>query len=67
MHLPNQHLARYACLIQTSYVVTAHDLIRYYDALGGDPLIHAPSRHGRLGIRLDTQETAHPAQASNDL
>ncbi|MBD0349330.1 MAG: glycosyltransferase family 4 protein [Thermoleophilia bacterium] len=53
VHLPNHHLARYARAARGPYVVTVHDLIRYFDWRGNLPLIHRPGPHERLGLRLD--------------
>ncbi len=53
LHLPNHHLSRYGPLVGQPYVVTVHDLIRYFDLTREEPLIHRPNRRDRLYIRLD--------------
>ena len=53
VHLPNHHLARYAPAARGPYVVTVHDLIRYFDWRGDPVLIHRPGVRDRLGLRLD--------------
>jgi glycosyltransferase involved in cell wall biosynthesis len=45
IHLPNQHLGRYGLSLKTPYIITVHDLIRYFDLKGYSPFIH------RLNIR----------------
>lgn len=58
VHLSNQHLARYAPLAGCPYVVTVHDLIRYFDSRRDEPLIHAPNLRDRLMHSLDYQAIA---------
>src|SRR5215207_3901664 len=53
VHLPNHHLGRYGCFISVPYIVTVHDLIRYFDLKGSGPFIHAPNVRDRLYLRLD--------------
>jgi len=53
VHLSNQHLGRYALHARTRFVITVHDLIRYFDRLSDDPLIHRPNRRDQLTIELD--------------
>jgi glycosyltransferase involved in cell wall biosynthesis len=53
LHLPNQHLGRYALLLRQPFVITVHDLIRYRDARHGAGLIHRPSRWDSFNVRLD--------------
>lgn len=58
VHLPNQHLARYALAAGRPYVVTVHDLIRLFDQRGDEPLIHRPNLRDRLTLALDYRADA---------
>jgi glycosyltransferase involved in cell wall biosynthesis len=58
LHLPNQHLARYALLTQVPYVITVHDLIRLFDSRSSEPLIHRPNRRDRMMLSLDYEAIA---------
>lgn len=53
VHFPNHHLARYGRFLQQPYVVTVHDLIRYFDLKRSKPLIHHPNLRDRLYLGLD--------------
>src|SRR5215208_1776010 len=53
LHLPNHHLGRYGRFLSVPYVVTVHDLIRYFDLKGRGPLIHRPNLRDRLYLGLD--------------
>jgi glycosyltransferase involved in cell wall biosynthesis len=53
VHLPNHHLARYGPFLSSSYVVTVHDLIRWFDRRAEAPLINAPNTRDRLHLKLD--------------
>jgi len=53
LHLPNHHLARYGRFLSVPYVVTVHDLIRYFDLRGRGPYIHRPNLRDRLYLGLD--------------
>ncbi len=56
VHLPNQHLGRYGNFLKMPYIITVHDLIRYFDLEGeeGDKtLIHSPNRRDRYYLNLD--------------
>ena len=53
VHLPNHHLARYGNFLSTPYVVTVHDLIRYFDLSRLGHFIRTPSTRDRLCFRLD--------------
>jgi glycosyltransferase involved in cell wall biosynthesis len=53
LHLPNHHLARYGRFLAVPYVVTVHDLIRYFDLKGWGPFIHRPNLRDRLYLGLD--------------
>jgi glycosyltransferase involved in cell wall biosynthesis len=53
LHLPNHHLARYGPFLGRPYLVTVHDLIRYFDLNGLGPFIHRPNARDRIYLRLD--------------
>jgi glycosyltransferase involved in cell wall biosynthesis len=54
VHLPNQHLGRYGRFLSQPYVVTVHDVIRWFDMNGArEPLIHPPNRRDRALLALD--------------
>ena len=53
-HFANHHLARYGPAVGGPYLVTVHDLIRWFDLRGLDPpLINRPNRRDRLALRRD--------------
>ena len=53
LHFPNHHLARYGMFLNVPYVVTVHDLIRYFDMHRHQPLIHRPNFRDRIHLTLD--------------
>ena len=53
IHFPTHHLARYGRFLRQPYVVTVHDLIRYFDLKRRTPLIHRPNLRDRLYLGLD--------------
>lgn len=53
LHLPNHHLGRYGRVLGRPYVITVHDLIRYFDLNGVGPLIHRPNLRDRIYLRMD--------------
>src|SRR3954469_13761497 len=53
IHLPNHHLARYGPFLSSPYVVTVHDLIRWFDGRAETPLIGPPNVRDRLHLKLD--------------
>lgn len=53
IHFPNHHFGRYGRFLKTPYVVTVHDLIRYFDLRRVIPLIHRPNVRDRLYLGLD--------------
>lgn len=53
VHLPNHHLGRYALFLRQPYVITVHDLIRYFDLRGYALYIHRPNARDRFYLRLD--------------
>ncbi|MBA3562213.1 MAG: hypothetical protein H0W35_05780, partial [Actinobacteria bacterium] len=52
VHLPHHHLARYGRSLSRPYVVTVHDLIRFFDLKRLDVFIHRPNLRDRLLLRL---------------
>ena len=63
VHLPNQHMGRYAVGLQAPYAITVHDLFRYVDGLGVDGIaIARPTRRDRRVLAADVagvQGAAH--------
>jgi glycosyltransferase involved in cell wall biosynthesis len=59
LHLPNHHLGRYGVFLSRPYLVTVHDLIRYFDLNGLGPFIHRPNMRDRLYLRLDYAGVRH--------
>ncbi|MBA7590441.1 D-inositol-3-phosphate glycosyltransferase [subsurface metagenome] len=56
VHLPNQHLGRYGNFLKVPYIITVHDLIRYYDLEDSEEdnaLIYLPNRRYRYYLNLD--------------
>ena len=53
LHLPNQHLGRYGCFLKVPYIITVHDLIRYFDLKGYGLFIHRPNLRDRFFLGLD--------------
>jgi glycosyltransferase involved in cell wall biosynthesis len=53
LHFPSHHMARYGMFLQTPYIVTVHDLIRYFDLQRHQPLIHRPNLRDRMYLALD--------------
>ncbi len=53
IHLPNQHLGRYGLFVKVPYIITVHDLIRYFDLKGYDTFIHRPNLRDRFYLWLD--------------
>ncbi|MBA7692178.1 D-inositol-3-phosphate glycosyltransferase [subsurface metagenome] len=53
VHLPNQHLGRYASFLRVPYIITVHDLIRYFDLKGFGNFIHCPNLRDRFYLNLD--------------
>ncbi len=53
VHFPNHHMGRYALFLGRPYVITVHDLIRYFDLKGYSVLIHRPNARDRLYLSLD--------------
>lgn len=53
VHFPNHHFGRYGLFMAAPYVVTVHDLIRYFDLQRNVPFIHQPNTRDRLYLGLD--------------
>lgn len=53
IHLPNHHLGRYGLFLKIPYIITVHDLIRYFDLKGHGTFIHKPNRRDRFYLTLD--------------
>lgn len=53
IHLPNHHLGRYGLFLEVPYIITVHDLIRYFDLKGYGVFIHRPNLRDRLYLSLD--------------
>jgi glycosyltransferase involved in cell wall biosynthesis len=53
VHLPNHHLGRYGLFLRVPYIITVHDLIRYFDLKGYGTYIHRPNLRDRVYLSLD--------------
>jgi len=53
VHLPNQHLGRYGYFPKKPYLITVHDLMRYFDLKGYGTYIHRPNLRDRFYLNLD--------------
>lgn len=53
VHLPNHHFGRYGNFLKVPYVITVHDLIRYFDLKGYGTFIHRPNLRDRFYLNLD--------------
>lgn len=53
VHLAHHHLARYANALANPFVLTVHDLIRWFDLTRRGVFINAPNLRDRLWLRLD--------------
>ncbi len=53
VHLPNHHLGRYGFFLKVPYIITVHDLIRYFDLKGYGPYIHRPNLRDKFYLSLD--------------
>ncbi len=58
IHLPNHHMGRYGVFLKTPYVITVHDLIRYFDMIDSGAFIHRPNARDRLYLSLDYKGVA---------
>jgi len=52
-HLPNHHLGRYGNFLKRPFIITVHDLIRYFDWKGYPVSIHKPNFRDRIYLGLD--------------
>lgn len=52
-HLAHHHLARYAHALGGPFLLTVHDLIRWFDLTRRGLFINAPNARDRAGLRLD--------------
>jgi glycosyltransferase involved in cell wall biosynthesis len=64
VHLPNHHLGRFALGLPRPFILTVHDLIRYFDLIGhsAEPLIHRPRGWDRALLRLDYRAVRRAAK-----
>lgn len=55
VHIPNHHMGRFAHFLRRPFIITVHDLIRYFDLIGRfpTPLIHLPNGRDRFLLSLD--------------
>ncbi len=53
IHFPNHHMGRYGLFLDQPYIVTVHDLIRYFDLKGYSTYIHRPNLRDRLYLHMD--------------
>ena len=53
IHLPNHHLGRYGNFLRCPFVITVHDLIRYFDLQGETSYIQPLNSRARFYLRLD--------------
>lgn len=53
IHLPNQHLGRYGNFLKVPFIITVHDLIRYFDLKGLGTFIHSPNLRDKFYLNLD--------------
>lgn len=53
LHLPNHHLGRYGNFLKKPFIVTVHDLIRYFDWKGYTVSIHKPNFRDSFYLGLD--------------
>ncbi len=53
VHLSNHHQGRYGPFLRSPFIITVHDLIRYFDLHGSEPLIERPDFRERFFLGLD--------------
>ena len=53
VHLPNQHLGRHGNFLKIPYIITVHDLIRYFDLKECGRYIHHPNHRDKFYLSLD--------------
>ena len=52
-HLPNQHLGRFGYFLKKPFVITVHDLARYFDLVGNGCFIRKPCLQDAAWLLLD--------------
>ena len=52
-HFPSHHFGRVGFMMKKPFIITVHDLIRYFDMIGYGPLIHRPNVKDRFWLNLD--------------
>ncbi len=52
-HFPNQHLGRYAFFLGKPFIITVHDIIRYFDLKGYGLYIQRLNLRDRIYLELD--------------
>ena len=52
-HLPNHHLGRYGHFLKAPFIITVHDLARYFDLMGYATFIQPLNLRDRLYLTLD--------------
>lgn len=52
-HLPNQHLGRFGYFLKKPFVITVHDLARYFDLVGNGCFIRRPCLQDVAWLLLD--------------
>lgn len=53
IHLSSHHLGRYGNFLRIPFIITVHDLIRYFDLKGKRIYIHKPNTRDRFYMNLD--------------
>ncbi len=53
IHFPNHHFGRYGLFLKIPYIITVHDLIRYFDLKGYSTFIHRPNFRDKVYLSLD--------------
>ena len=53
IHIPNHHLGRYGFFLKVPYIITVHDLIRYFDLKGYGLFIQRLNIRDRFYLSLD--------------
>jgi len=61
-HLPNHHLGRVGYLLKKPFIITVHDLIRYFDAQGYGPFIYRPNMKDKLLLKMDYEGAKRAAR-----
>jgi len=53
VHLPSNSLGHYGNFLKVPFIITVHDLIRYFDLKGNRTLINRPNFRDRLRLNMD--------------